>query len=87
MASAEVTFVNSKAGIKAEALEVITSYKGGAFKNQVTDAMTVVEIFHHLIASRLTTSKEKRMLHLGRSLVSPFDASLSGEEVLQRIQV
>jgi hypothetical protein len=87
MASVEVTFANFQASIKVEALEVITSYKGEAFKNQVTDAMTVVEVFHHLCASPLTTSKEKKVLHLGRSLVSPFDDLFSGKEVLQRVRV
>lgn len=49
--------------------------------------MAVVEIFHHFIASPLTTSKERKVLHLGRSLVSPSDDSLSGEEVPQRVRV
>jgi hypothetical protein len=49
--------------------------------------MTVVEVFHPLIAPPLTTSKEKKMLHLGRSLVSLFGGSFSGEEVLQRVRV
>ena len=85
--SAENAFAKFQVVAKVEALKFVSLYKKGALNGHFTDAMTVIEIFDRLIALNQTTSTEKKVFQLGRSIVSPPSDSLPIDMVQKRVQL
>ena len=68
------------------AVDTMKTYKGGAFKDQVTDKTTLTQIFDVLITSPLINDEEKTAFRLGRS-ITVADNRLTVEEIRHRMVV
>lgn len=85
--SVKATYANFQEATRAGAFKAIEAYKKGAFKDEVTDSMSTVEIFDILLKSILITGKEKKVLQLGRSLVDSSDMPPALDEVYRRVKL
>jgi hypothetical protein len=77
----KVTYANFQEATRGGASKAIETNKKGAFKDEVTDSMSAVEIFDILLKSILITGKEKKVLQLDRSLVDSSDMPPALDEV------
>jgi hypothetical protein len=59
----------------------LDTFKGGAFRNEINDQMSITAMFNPMLESSVVTAEEKKTLRLGRDLTAPFEAAPSMDEV------